>query len=140
MLIDDETPTSPKGAPPRRPGQTLVVVGAGHLKGIAAPQRDRCIGGPCLDVLPQPTALGRSIPWLIPLAVFGVVAWNVINGSIEALIVAVWTPMRCSQRLVACWLAGTLWLCPGALASPILAEPDARRSWFAGYVQLRVVE
>ncbi len=129
-------------------GKTLVVVGAGHLKGIAAHlERDQAtpVDLAPLDVLPQPTALRRSIPWLIPLAVFGVVAWNVINGSTEALIelFTIWTAANAVLAALGCLLARghPLAVLTAALASPITSlNPTLAAGWFAGYVQLRVVE
>ncbi|MGB2507078.1 MAG: TraB family protein, partial [Candidatus Poseidoniaceae archaeon] len=129
-------------------GKTLVVVGAGHLKGIAAHlERDQATSVDLapLDVLPHPTAFRRSIPWLIPLAVFGVVAWNVINGSTEALIelFTIWTAANAVLAALGCLLARghPLAVLTAALASPITSlNPTLAAGWFAGYVQLRVVE
>lgn len=87
-----------------RPSRLLVVVGAGHLKGLAAqlqetadPQATRS----ALEQIPPRTAFSRSLPWLIVgiiLAGFAigflrspglglelVTDWVVINGTLTAL-------------------------------------------------------
>ncbi|MEC8626697.1 MAG: TraB/GumN family protein [Candidatus Thermoplasmatota archaeon] len=129
-------------------GKTLVVVGAGHLKGIAAHlEADRSSDTDLapLDALPQTTMLRRSVPWILPLAVFGLVVWNVINGSAEALIelFTIWTAANAVLAALGCLVARghPIAVLTAALASPITSlNPTLAAGWFAGYVQLRVVE
>ena len=129
-------------------GRTLVVVGAGHLKGIAAhlektdaPEVDLSP----LDTLPEPSAVRRAVPWVLPLLVFGIVGWNVMNGSTEALIelFTIWTAANAVLAALGYLLARghPFAVLTAALASPITSlNPTLAAGWFAGYVQLRVVE
>tara|TARA_Y100001958_G_scaffold158115_1_gene155063 strand:- start:1384 stop:1857 length:474 start_codon:yes stop_codon:yes gene_type:complete len=98
-----------------------------------------------LDALPRTTMLRRSVPWVLPLAVFGLVVWNVINGSTEALIelFTIWTAANAVLAALGCLVARghPIAVLTAALASPITSlNPTLAAGWFAGYVQLRVVE
>lgn len=129
-------------------GRTLVVVGAGHLKGIAAHLEASTGEGldlAPLDTLPTTGPLRKAVPWLIPLAVFGLVAWNVMNGSTEALIdlFTIWTAANAVLAALGCLIARghPFAVLTAALASPITSlNPTLAAGWFAGYVQLRIVE
>ena len=129
-------------------GRTLVVVGAGHLKGIAShlEKTDALeVDLSPLDTLPEPSTARRALPWVLPLLVFGLVGWNVMNGSTEALIelFTIWTAANAVLAALGCLLARghPFAVMTAALASPITSlNPTLAAGWFAGYVQLRVVE
>ena len=129
-------------------GRTLVVVGAGHLMGIAAhleQSEGQKLDLAPLDTLPEKGMFRRAVPWLIPLAVFGLVGWNVINGSTEALIelFTIWTAANAVLAALGCLIARghPFSVLTAALASPITSlNPTLAAGWFAGYVQLRIVE
>ncbi len=77
------------------PGKrVLIVVGAGHVPGIAAwlekihtgsetPDLDR------LSTVPPKSAVAKAIPWVIPILVAGLIAWGFIrsgwDGGLEML-------------------------------------------------------
>ena len=89
-----------------RPLEVLVVLGAGHLKGVreqleAAPAEEPSARIAALDETPPPSLLRRALPWLIAaLIVAGFVVgfvrnpelgvsllgdWVIINGGLAAL-------------------------------------------------------
>jgi len=130
-------------------GRVLVVVGAGHLRGIA--QRLDGEQGPevtdlePLERLPQRGVARKAMPWVLPLAVLGLVAWNLSRGSVEEVVtlLTVWTAANAVLAALGCLIARghPLAVLTAALASPITSlNPTLAAGWFAGYVQMRVVE
>ena len=130
-------------------GRVLVVVGAGHLRGIAsllaaddgASSTD--LSG--LEGLPERRRLRKATPWVLPLAVLGLVVWNLSRGSVDEVIalLTVWTAANAVLAALGCVLARghPLAVLTAALASPITSlNPTLAAGWFAGYVQLRLVE
>lgn len=130
-------------------GRVLVVVGAGHLRGIA--QRLEREQGPeetdlePLERLPQPGFARKVMPWVLPLAVLGLVAWNLSRGSVDEVValLTVWTAANAVLAALGCLIARghPLAVLTAALASPITSlNPTLAAGWFAGYVQMRLVE
>jgi pheromone shutdown-related protein TraB len=130
-------------------GRVLVVVGAGHLRGIA--QRLDEEQGPeetdlePLERLPQPGFARKAMPWVLPLAVLGLVAWNLSRGSVDEVValLTVWTAANAVLAALGCLIARghPLAVLTAALASPITSlNPTLAAGWFAGYVQMRLVE
>ena len=87
--------------------KTVAIVGAGHLPGIKLQLEALGRGAPPIDtapleLIPPPTALGKALPWLIPIAIVALLAagffrsgadvsltmlvrWILWNGSLSAL-------------------------------------------------------
>jgi pheromone shutdown-related protein TraB len=105
-----------------RPKRVLVVIGAGHLQGLA--EQLRSVSDPvatraALDVVPPPTALRRALPWVVVgIILFGftlgflrgpelgwrlVIEWVLINGTLSALgaIIALAHPLAVITAFVA---------------------------------------
>ena len=125
----------------------LAVVGAGHLSGI-----ERCLVSEQtkdrieeLSVVPQRSRLSKSIPWLIPLFVFGLFGFLLYDGDSADLVelFTVWTLANAVLAAIGCIIARghILAIITAALASPITSlNPFLAAGWFAGYVQLKVAE
>jgi len=130
-------------------GRVLVVVGAGHLRGIAQ-RLDGEHGAKVTDLeplerLPERGVARKAMPWVLPLAVLGLVAWNLSRGSVEEVVtlLTVWTAANAVLAALGCLIARghPLAVLTAALASPITSlNPTLAAGWFAGYVQMRVVE
>lgn len=127
----------------------LAVVGAGHLKGIEAHLNQSTQPGPAqleeLEVLPKRGRFAKSIPWLIPLFVMGLIAYFVSQGDAVDLVelFTVWTAANAVFAALGCILARghPLAILTAALASPITSlNPTLAAGWFAGYVQLKLRE
>ena len=127
----------------------LAVVGAGHLKGIEAHLNQSTQPNSAqldeLEVLPKRGGFAKSIPWLIPLFVMGLVAYFVSQGDAVDLVelFTVWTAANAVFAALGCILARghPLAILTAALASPITSlNPTLAAGWFAGYVQLKLRE
>ncbi len=130
-------------------GRVLVVVGAGHLRGIAsllaADDGASATDLSGLEGLPDRGRLRKATPWVLPLAVLGLVVWNLSRGSVDEVIalLTVWTAANAVLAALGCVLARghPLAVLTAALASPITSlNPTLAAGLFAGYVQLRLVE
>lgn len=68
------------------PGETVVaVVGAGHVAGIAERlQAGQAADLEALGTMPRRKRLARVLPWLAPLAVFGLLAYGFSVGGAQA--------------------------------------------------------
>ena len=127
--------------------RTLAVVGAGHLSGI---ENHLCVNQPTnnldeLATVPKRSVLSKSIPWLIPLFVFGLFGYFVYEGNSVDLVelFTVWTLANAVLAAIGCIIARghILAVLTAALASPITSlNPTLAAGWFAGYVQLKVAE
>ena len=127
----------------------LAVVGAGHLKGIEAHLNQSTQPDSAqleeLEVLPKRGRFAKSIPWLIPLFVMGLIAYFVSQGDAVDLVelFTVWTAANAVFAALGCILARghPLAILTAALASPITSlNPTLAAGWFAGYVQLKLRE
>ena len=127
----------------------LAVVGAGHLRGIEAHLNQSTQPGDEalkeLEVLPTRGRLSRSIPWMIPLFMMGLVAYFVSQGDTVDLVelFTVWTAANAVFAALGCLLARghPLAILTAACASPITSlNPTLAAGWFAGYVQLKLRE
>ena len=127
--------------------RTLAVVGAGHLSGIenilSANQPADNLDE--LATVPKRSALFKSVPWLIPLFVFGLFGYFLYQGSSVDLVelFTVWTLANAVLAAIGCIIARghILAVLTAALASPITSlNPTLAAGWFAGYVQLKVAE
>tara|TARA_B100001027_G_scaffold216199_1_gene191867 strand:- start:439 stop:1578 length:1140 start_codon:yes stop_codon:yes gene_type:complete len=127
--------------------RTLAVVGAGHLSGIenilSANQPADNLDE--LATVPKRSALSKSVPWLIPLFVFGLFGYFLYQGSSVDLVslFTVWTLANAVLAAIGCIIARghILAVLTAALASPITSlNPTLAAGWFAGYVQLKVAE
>ena len=130
-------------------GKMLVVVGAGHLKGIArtleeyTPLNDAEMNE--LSTVPKRGLVGKILPFAIPLIVMGLVGfslWN--NDSIDIVkMLTIWTLFNAVFAAIGCIIARghPLAILTAALASPITSlNPALAAGWFAGYVQLKIAE
>lgn len=127
----------------------LAVVGAGHLRGIEAhlqattqPTSSQLSA---LETLPTRTRFSRSLPWLIPLFMMGLVAYFISQGDAVDLVelFTVWTAANAVFAALGCLLARghPLAVLTAACASPITSlNPTLAAGWFAGYVQLKLRE
>lgn len=125
----------------------LAVVGAGHLNGIeqylGSNQPKNRIEE--LSTIPKRSMLSKSIPWLIPLFVFGLFGFFLYQGSSVDIVelFTLWTLANAVLAAVGCIIArGHIFaVLTAALASPITSlNPTLAAGWFAGYVQLKVAE
>ena len=127
----------------------LVVVGAGHLKGIEkalspytplpAEDMEKNILGPPKGIV------GKTLPFAIPLIVMGLVGFALFNNDDVDVVrmLTIWTLFNAIFAAVGCILARghPLAILTAALASPITSlNPALAAGWFAGYVQLRISE
>jgi len=127
--------------------KTLVIVGAGHLNGVESylknPKPVESLAE--LEHIPKKSLFSKSIPWLIPLLVFGLFGFFVYSGSGVDLVelFTVWTLANALFAAIGCIIARghILAIFTAALASPITSlNPTLAAGWFAGYVQLKVAE
>ena len=127
----------------------LVVVGAGHLKGI---ERALTPYTPlpaeefeAISTVPKRGIVGKVLPFAIPLIVMGLVGVALFkNDEIDVVkMLTVWTLFNAVFAAIGCILARghPLAILTAALASPITSlNPALAAGWFAGYVQLRISE
>ena len=127
----------------------LVVVGAGHLKGI-----ERALNPykplsteefESISTVPKKGILGKVLPFAIPLIVMGLVGFALFNNNEVDYVkmLTVWTLFNAIFAAIGCILARghPLAILTAALASPITSlNPALAAGWFAGYVQLRISE
>ena len=98
-----------------------------------------------LSVVPKRSIVSKSIPWLIPLFVFGLFGFFLYQGSSVDIVelFTVWTLANAVLAAIGCIIArGHIFaVLTAALASPITSlNPTLAAGWFAGYVQLKVAE
>ena len=127
--------------------KTLVVVGAGHLTGVESYLKNSKPTESLaeLEHIPKKSLVAKSIPWLIPLLVFGLFGFFVYSGSGVDLVelFTVWTLANALFAAIGCIIARghILAIMTAALASPITSlNPTLAAGWFAGYVQLKIAE
>ncbi len=127
----------------------LVVVGAGHLKGI-----ERALNPynplsteefESISTVPKKGIVGKVLPFAIPLIVMGLVGFALFNNNEVDYVkmLTVWTLFNAIFAAMGCILARghPLAILTAALASPITSlNPALAAGWFAGYVQLRISE
>ena len=127
----------------------LVVVGAGHLKGI-----ERALNPynplsteelESISTVPKKGIVGKVLPYAIPLIVMGLVGFALFNNNEVDYVkmLTVWTLFNAIFAAIGCILARghPLAILTAALASPITSlNPALAAGWFAGYVQLRISE
>jgi len=125
----------------------LAVVGAGHLTGIENHLQNKSAKHSLseLSVVPERSLLAKSIPWLIPLLVFGLLGFFLFRGNSVDIVdlFTVWTLANAILAAIGCIIARghILSVLTAALASPITSlNPTLAAGWFAGYVQLKVAE
>lgn len=127
--------------------RVLAVLGAGHLHGVAQhiERGVSSIDTKALETVPSTSWLRRTLPWALPLVMIGVLAALVSTGSnVDWLtFFTVWTAANAAFAALACLIARghPLAILTAALASPITSlNPALAAGWFAGYVQLKMVE
>ena len=127
----------------------LVVVGAGHLKGI-----ERALNPynplsteefESISTVPKKGIVGKVLPFAIPLIVMALVGFALFNNNEVDYVkmLTVWTLFNAIFAAIGCILARghPLAILTAALASPITSlNPALAAGWFAGYVQLRISE
>ena len=127
----------------------LVVVGAGHLKGI-----ERALNPynplsteefESISTVPKKGIVGKVLPFAIPLIVMALVGFALFNNNEVDYVkmLTVWTLFNAIFAAIGCILARghPLAIFTAALASPITSlNPALAAGWFAGYVQLRISE
>jgi len=127
----------------------LVVVGAGHLKGIEraltpySPLAEERMEE--ISTVPKKGVIGKTLPFAIPLIVMGLVGFALYNNDDVDIVkmLTVWTLFNAVFAAIGCILARghPLAILTAALASPITSlNPALAAGWFAGYVQLRISE
>lgn len=127
----------------------LVVVGAGHLRGIEKalspytplPTEDM----ERISSVPRKGFVGKTLPFAIPLIVMGLVGFAFFNNDDVDFVrmLTIWTLLNAIFAAIGCILARghPLAILTAALASPITSlNPALAAGWFAGYVQLRISE
>ena len=148
VLIDErDTYIASKIAQLGTERRVLAVLGAGHLQGVSSKLTgdDLSIESDHLDTLPKPSLPRRMLPWAFPLVMIGVLAavFSTSRGIDWVTFFTVWTASNAVFAALACLLARghPLAVLTAALASPITSlNPALAAGWFAGYVQLKVVE
>ncbi len=127
----------------------LVVVGAGHLKGIERALTPYTPLEPAkleeISTVPKKGMLGKIVPFAIPLIVMGLVGFALLNNNEVDIVkmLTIWTLFNAIFAAIGCILARghPLAILTAALASPITSlNPALAAGWFAGYVQLRISE
>lgn len=128
-------------------GKILAVIGAGHLSGVVNNLQE-----PAMETTSRLAELRKEPPksiWprllmaVIPLFLFGAVAWMGINGEMESLKQTAQTWLLLNALLAGLGVlmarGHPLSILVGALASPITSlNPTLAAGWFAGYTQLKV--
>lgn len=131
----------------RGKGKVLVVIGAGHLRGVV-----ENLGEPAIETTSKLKELSKEPPksvWprllmaAIPIFLFGAVAWMVANGEIVELkqTAQTWLMLNALLAGVGVLVARghPLSILVGAVASPVTSlNPTLAAGWFAGYTQLKV--
>ena len=127
----------------------LVVVGAGHLRGIeralmpyeplSTEELER------ISSVPKRGLVSKLLPFAIPMIVMGLVGIALFNNNDVDVVkmLTVWTLFNAVFAAIGCILARghPLAILTAALASPITSlNPALAAGWFAGYVQLRISE
>ena len=127
--------------------KVLAVLGAGHLQGVAKILKtDEIVDRRQeLDTLTKKGPIAKSVPWLLPIAVFSLMAWLLYQGESEALFTAgaIWLAANAIAAALFCALAGghPIAILVAALASPITSlNPMLAAGWFAGYAQMKLKE
>lgn len=127
----------------------LVVVGAGHLKGIERALTPYTPLDPAkleeISTVPKKGMFGKIVPFAIPLIVMGLVGFALLNNNEVDIVkmLTIWTLFNAIFAAIGCILARghPLAILTAALASPITSlNPALAAGWFAGYVQLRISE
>ena len=128
-------------------GKILAIVGAGHLDGIqknlAEPAMETASRIAELSVEPRKSKWPKAVMIVIPLLLFGAVAWMGYNGEMEAIkqTAVAWLAINAGLTGLGVLLARghLLSVLVGAIASPITSlNPFLAAGWFAGYTQLKV--
>lgn len=128
-------------------GKILAIVGAGHLDGIqknlAEPAMETASRIAELSVEPRKSKWPKAVMIVIPLLLFGAVAWMGYNGEMEAIkqTAVAWLAINAGLTGLGVLLARghLLSVLVGAMASPITSlNPFLAAGWFAGYTQLKV--
>ena len=131
----------------RGKGKILVVIGAGHLKGVV-----RNLDLPALESTSRIEDLSKEPPksiWpvflmaAIPLFLFGAIAWMGFNGEFDDLkqTAQTWLLLNAILAGLGVFIARghPLSILVGAIASPFTSlNPTLAAGWFAGYTQLKV--
>lgn len=127
----------------------LVVVGAGHLKGIERALKPYTPLSPeefeAISTVPKRGIVGKLLPFAIPMIIMGLVGFALFNNDDVDVVkmLTVWTLFNAVFAAIGCILARghPLAILTAALASPITSlNPTLAAGWFAGYVQLRISE
>ena len=128
-------------------GKILAIVGAGHLDGIqknlAEPAMETASRIAELSVEPRKSKWPKAVMIVIPLLLFGAVAWMGYNGEMEAIkqTAVAWLAINAGLTGLGVLLARghLLSVLVGAIASPSTSlNPFLAAGWFAGYTQLKV--
>ena len=131
----------------RGKGRILVVIGAGHLSGVA-----HHLGEPAMETTARLTELRlepkkptwpKAVVMAIPILLLGAVALMGYNGQMDDLrqTAETWLVMNALLAGLGVLLARghPLSILVGAVASPITSlNPALAAGWFAGYTQLKV--
>ena len=127
----------------------LVVVGAGHLKGIERALTPYTPLPPeefeAISTVPKRGIVGKLLPFAVPMIIMGLVGFALFNNDDVDIVkmLTVWTLFNAVFAAIGCILARghPLAILTAALASPITSlNPALAAGWFAGYVQLRISE
>jgi pheromone shutdown-related protein TraB len=127
----------------------LVVVGAGHLKGIERALKPHTPLTPeefeAISTVPKRGIFGKLLPFAIPMIIMGLVGFALFNNDDVDIVkmLTVWTLFNAVFAAIGCILARghPLAVLTAAVASPITSlNPALAAGWFAGYVQLRISE
>ena len=128
-------------------GKILAIVGAGHLDGIqknlAEPAMETASRIAELSVEPRKSKWPKAVMIVIPLLLFGAVAWMGYNGEMEAIkqTAVAWLAINAGLTGLGVLLARghLLSVLVGAIASPSTSlNPFLAAGGFAGYTQLKV--
>ena len=131
----------------RGKGKVMAVVGVGHLSGVIEQ-----LSEPSVETTGRLAELGREpkksvwpkvVLAMIPLLLFGAVAWMAYNGQIEQLkqTAKTWLVLNaiCAGVGIIIARGHPLSILVGAAMSPITSlNPTLAAGWFAGYTQLKV--
>jgi pheromone shutdown-related protein TraB len=125
ILIDERDTYLAGKIMEERGEKSVAVVGAGHVPGILKlldnPPGDQELEE--IDTVPPPSALGKVLPWVIPVVVIGLITWGFFSGRREVAgdVVLYWILVNGTLSALGCMLAlaHPVTILAGFLAAPL---------------------
>ena len=147
VLIDERDIYLTYGMQQNMGEKTVVVVGAGHVPGILkkinSPISDDVKNS--IDFVPDPSIIGRLIPWIIPAIVICMFVWGFTSGrkDIAQDAIIFWIVANGALTSIGCILAlaHPLTIIAGFIAAPITSlNPTIGAGFVTAIIQSIVVK